>query len=382
MNSEILKKARILVTGGCGFIGSHTIVDLIDSGYEVVSIDNLVNSSPDVLRGIEAITGKKIENINCDLSHEVEAIRAVQPYGPFDGIIHFAALKSVEESVFQPLRYYQNNVGSTLTTMRMMEELNIPYLIFSSSCTVYGSPEKLPVTEDTPISRAENPYGASKQACEILYDQFFNSKSKSGPSAQSDKLTSAQSGKLASAQSGKLASGQSGKSAVGISLRYFNPAGAHFSALIGESSLQPASNLVPVITETAIGLRDELIVYGDDYPTRDGSCIRDYIHVMDLAHAHTLAMEHLFQKQNETPYEVYNLGIGEGVTVLEAIHAFESATGVKVKYKIGPRRAGDVAAIYADNTRITEHLKWKPSQDISSIMQSAWAWEKTRRKKS
>ena len=348
-NPNSLSKARILVTGGCGYIGSHTIVALIDSGYDVVSLDNLINSTTDVLKGIEAITCKIIENINCDLSHEDEAILKVKEHGSFDSIIHFAALKSVEESVFQPTRYYQNNVGSTMTTMKMMEELNIPHLIFSSSCTVYGSPAQLPVTEDTPMGRAENPYGASKQACEILYEQYF-----------------------------KCRSAKSGTSAV--SLRYFNPAGAHFSSLIGESPLQPATNLVPVITETALGLRDELIVYGDDYPTRDGSCVRDYIHVMDLARAHTLALEHLLQKKQESPYEVYNLGIGEGVTVLEAIHAFETATGVKVNYKIGPRRAGDVAAIYADNARITEHLRWKPSQDINSIMRSAWEWEKVRKK--
>ena len=355
-----MSKGKILVTGGCGYIGSHTIVDLIDSGYDVISLDNGINSSFDVLKGIAAITGKNVENINIDLSREEETIHAVRPYGNIDGIIHFAALKSVEESVFHPNRYYHNNIGSTLTTISLMEELNIPYLIFSSSCTVYGSPATLPVTEDTPMSRAENPYGATKQACEILYDQYFNSKFKA--------ITSA---------TGKFLPDKSA-----ISLRYFNPAGAHFSALIGESSLQPPTNLVPVITETAMKLRDELIVYGTDYPTRDGSCVRDYIHVMDLARAHTLALEHLLQKQQHEPYEVYNLGIGEGVTVLEAIQSFESATGVKVNYRLGPRRAGDVAAIYADNTRITDRLLWKPSQDIRSIMLSAWEWEKVRRKKS
>jgi UDP-glucose 4-epimerase len=211
---------------------------------------------------------------------------------------------------------------------------------------VYGTPKKLPVTEDTPMGRAENPYGATKQTGEILYDQFFKNKS--------------------------------GKS--GISLRYFNPAGAHPTALIGESPAQKATNLVPVITETAIGLRESLTVFGDDYPSRDGSCIRDYVHVTDLAHAHTLAIDHLLQRKNQHAYEVYNLGIGEGVTVLEAIFAFQESTGIKVNYKIGPRRAGDVAAIYADNTRITDQLGWKPTQDIQSIMRSAWAWEKARRK--
>jgi UDP-glucose 4-epimerase len=349
-----VSKAKILITGGCGYIGSHTIVDLIDSGYDVVSIDNFLNSSPEVLKGIKAITGKTIENINCDLSKKEEAIKQVRQFGQFDGIIHFAALKSVEESVFHPNRYIQNNVGSTLTTISMMEELQIPYLIFSSSCTVYGAPEKLPVTEETPIRRAENPYGATKQACEILYEQYFQSKS-----LDTDKS----------------------KVKAGVSLRYFNPAGAHLSSIMGEASLQPPTNLVPIITETAIGVRPELTVFGDDYPTRDGSCVRDYIHVMDLARAHTLALEHLLQHHQESSYEVYNLGIGEGVTVLEAIHAFEVSTGEKVNYKIGPRRKGDVAAIYADNKRIADHLHWKPSLDINSIMTSAWEWEKKRRKK-
>lgn len=341
-----MSKPRILVTGGCGYIGSHTIVDLLESGYEVVSVDNGINSSLDVLDGIEAITGKRVININVDLSETAEAVAAVKEHGPFDGIIHFAALKSVEESVFKPLRYFRNNIGSTLTTMKIMEDLNVPHLIFSSSCTVYGTPERLPVTEDTPMGRAENPYGATKQTGEILYDQFFKNKT--------------------------------GK--TGISLRYFNPAGAHPSALIGESPTQKATNLVPVITETAIGLRESLMVFGDDYPSRDGSCVRDYVHVTDLARAHTLAIDHLLKQMNHRPYEVYNLGIGQGVTVLEAIHAFQEATGVNVNYMIGPRRAGDVAAIYADNTRITDQLGWKPEQDIQSIMRSAWAWEKARRK--
>lgn len=333
------------MTGGCGFIGSHTIVDLIQSGYDVVSLDNGLNSSLDVIEGIEAITGQKVMNIDVDLSQTSEAIEALKPYGPFDGIIHFAALKSVEESVFQPLRYYQNNVGSTISTMAIMEEMDIPHLIFSSSCTVYGKPDHLPVTEDTPIRPAENPYGATKQVGEILYDQFFNT--------------------------------QPNRS--GISLRYFNPAGAHPSALIGEASINKATNLVPVITETAYGLRNELSVFGNDFPTRDGSCIRDYIHVTDLAKAHTLAIDFLMKQKNQKAYEVFNLGIGNGVTVLEAIAAFEEATGVKVNYKIAQRRAGDVDAIYANNQKITDQLGWRPTEDIQSIMRSAWAWEKVRR---
>lgn len=341
-----MSKARILVTGGLGYIGSHTIVDLLESGYDAVSLDNEINASVEVLKGIEKITGGKIENIHVDLSKPEETLKAVRQRGKFDGIIHFAALKSVEESVFKPTLYFQNNVGGTITTMRIMDELDIPHLIFSSSCTVYGAPEKLPVTEATPFAKAENPYGATKQVSEILYEQY--------------------------------AKNQIAKSIV--SLRYFNPAGAHPSALIGESSRHSPTNLVPVITKTAIGKRKEMIVHGNDYDTRDGSCVRDYIDIMDLAGAHTLALEYLLSKKNPKSYEAFNLGIGEGVTVLEAINAFEETTGEKVNYKIGPRRAGDVAAIYADHSLITGRIGWKPTRDIHEIMRSAWAWEKVRNK--
>ena len=335
-------KRRILVTGGCGYIGSHTIVELIAEGYEVISIDNGINSSFKVLEGIEKITGTRVINIDVDLSDTEKTLELIKPYGSFDGIIHFAALKRVEESVHQPLRYFRNNVGSTLTTMVLVEELQIPHLIFSSSCTVYGAPAHLPVTEQTPFGRAENPYGATKQTGEILYQQFFKNV----------------------------------KSTSGISLRYFNPGGAHPSALIGEDSLTPSTNLVPVITETVIGRRKEMIVYGDDYSTRDGSCVRDYIYIQDLAKAHTMALDYLMQSGNEEPYEVFNLGIGDGVTVLEAIYAFESVTGLKVNYRVGPRRAGDVPAIYADNSLITDRIGWKPQHTIDDIMKTAWAWEK------
>ena len=336
-------KKKILVTGGCGYIGSHTIVELIGEGYEVISIDNGINSSFKVIDGIEKITGTRVINIDVDLSDTERTLELIAPYGPFDGIIHFAALKRVEESVHQPLRYFRNNVGSTLTTMVLVEELQIPHLIFSSSCTVYGAPAHLPVTEETPFGRAENPYGATKQTGEILYEQFFKNV----------------------------------KNTSGISLRYFNPGGAHPSALIGEDSLTTSTNLVPVITETVIGRRKEMVVYGDDYPTRDGSCVRDYIYIQDLAKAHTMALEYLMQSRNVDPYEVFNLGIGDGVTVLEAIYAFESTTGLKVNYRIGPRRAGDVPAIYADNTLITDRIGWKPKHTIDDIMKTAWAWEKS-----
>lgn len=341
-----MRKPKILVTGGLGFIGSHTIVELIGSGFDVISLDNEINSSIDVLIGVEKISQKKIVNIHVDLSNKTDTLNAVKKHGPFDGIIHFAALKSVEESVYNPILYFRNNVEGTITTMMLMSELDIPHLIFSSSCTVYGNPETLPVTEQSPMAKAESPYGASKQACEILYDQFFNQ--------------------------------TKGKS--GITLRYFNPAGAHSSALIGESPINKATNLVPVITETASGIRDEMIVYGNDYDTRDGSCIRDYIHVVDLAKAHILALQYLLDNKNDQPYEAYNLGIGEGVTVLEAIRAFEISTGHKVNYKIGPRRPGDVPAIYADHELITTRLGWQPELDIHAIMKSAWEWEKVKNK--
>lgn len=337
---------RILVTGGCGYIGSHTIVDLIEAGFAVVSIDNLVNSSESVLDGIHAITGVHVPNIRQDLRDPEATLQRLREYGPFAGIIHFAALKRVEESVRMPLRYFDNNLGSTLTVLRLMDELDIPHLIFSSSCTVYGTPDILPVTEETPLATAENPYGATKQMGESMCRQFV------------------------SHIPGHRA----------IALRYFNPAGAHESARIGEAATQPATNLVPVITETAYGLRDELTVFGDDYPTRDGSCVRDFIHVSDLAQAHTLALQDLLRGGDQAPYEVLNLGIGEGVTVLEAIHAFERVTGQRVRHQIGPRRPGDVAAIYANNRLIRDRLGWTPRRDIGAIMATAWAWEQARRK--
>jgi UDP-glucose 4-epimerase len=340
-----MPKPRILVTGGCGYIGSHTIVDLIEAGFEVVSVDNLINSTEDALEGIREITGVAVHNIRQDLSDAEASFRRIWEYGPFAGIIHFAALKRVEESVRMPLRYLDNNTSSTLTVLRLMEKFAIPHLIFSSSCTVYGSPETLPVTEQTPLRKAENPYGASKQVGETLCEQFFTH--------------------------------SPGYSA--IALRYFNPAGAHVSGRIGEAAAQPATNLVPVITETAYGLRDSLTVYGTDYPTRDGSCVRDFIHVSDLARAHTLALDYLLRRDNDTPYEIYNLGIGEGVTVLEAIRAFERVTGRPVRHTLGPRRPGDVAAIYADNRLIRERLGWSPQYDIDTIMATAWAWEQARR---
>lgn len=346
-----MRTKRILVTGGLGYIGSHTIVDLIQAGYHVVSLDNELNSSVEVLKGIEKITGQKVVNVHVDLSKKEDTLEALGHHGAFDGIIHFAALKSVEESVFNPVLYFENNIDSTITTMVLMEQLDIPYLIFSSSCTVYGNPAKLPVKEDTPFGKAESPYGASKQACEILYDQYFKSLAK--------RITPDRNRAL-------------------VSLRYFNPAGAHPSAIIGESPINKPANLVPVITESVFR-KKEMTVYGNDYSTRDGSCVRDYIHISDLARAHTIAMEYLLDEKNDAPYEAFNLGIGQGVTVLEAIRAFEEATGEKVNFSIGPRRPGDVEAIYADHSRITSRMNWQPNHGIHDIMKSAWEWEKVRR---
>lgn len=346
-----MSNGKILVTGGLGYIGSHTIVDLIEHGYEVVSLDNELNASAEVLKGIAAITGVTVENIHVDLVNTSVATTEVRAHGPFDGIIHFAALKSVEESVFHPVRYFQNNLGCVLSTLALLDELNIPHLIFSSSCTVYGAPQRLPVTEDTPMAKAESPYGASKQASEIMYEQYFSSLRKRGDESKS-----------------------------GISLRYFNPAGAHPSALIGESPVNKATNLVPVITETAVGIRKSLMIYGADYETRDGSCLRDYIHVMDLARAHRLALEYLIAGKNDERYEIFNLGSGTGITVKEAVDTFENTTQMKLDYQYGPRRAGDVAAIYADASLISDKLGWRPQYMLSDIMRTAWEWEKARRK--
>ncbi len=337
--------SKILVTGGCGYIGSHTIVDLIDNGFEVVSADNLSNSDEKPLDGIEAITGRRVQNYSGDLCDMTAARQIFLDHPDINGIIHFAALKLVGESVEQPLRYFHNNLNSLLNVLACMQEFGVPHLIFSSSCSVYGNAVELPVTEDTYWQEAESPYGRSKQ----MGEQIIRDVLPASPGMCS------------------------------ILLRYFNPAGAHESALIGEAPTNPATNLVPVITETAIGLRKEMTVFGHDYPTRDGSCIRDYIHVMDLANAHTKALQYLMEGRNASACEVFNLGIGEGVTVLEAIRAFEKVAGTPLSYRIGARRPGDVVAIYADKTRAEKHLGWKPVRNIEDIMRSAWGWERKRR---
>lgn len=335
---------KILVTGGCGYIGSHTLVDLIDHGLDVVSADNLSNSDETALQGIQQITGKTIKNYQVDLSNESACRAMFEKIGHLDGIIHFAAFKSVGESVEQPLKYYQNNINSQLNLMNLAPGFGVEWFIFSSSCSVYGNPDDLPVTEQTPLKPAESPYAYTKQIGEQMIRDYARVQ---------DNMKF-------------------------IMLRYFNPAGAHESALIGENPSNIANNLVPVITETAIGKRPEMTIFGDDYPTRDGSCIRDYIHVMDLANAHTLALQYLIDHPDAPTLDIFNLGIGEGVSVKEAVHAFEEVTGKTFNYIIGPRRPGDVIAVYADVKKSSEVLGWKPTRNIQAIMDTAWRWEENR----
>lgn len=337
--------SRILVTGGCGYIGSHTIVDLIRSGYEVLSLDSLVNSDENVLSGIEAITGKRIDNVRIDLksSDAIHELRALE--GDFDGVIHFAALKSVGDSTRNPLEYYRNNVDGLINILYWVKERKIPWFIFSSSCTVYGDTDRLPVVEDLPFLPAGSPYGRTKQMCELILADVYHT---------------------------------FGTDQKAISLRYFNPAGAHESHLIGESPINDPQNLVPIITETAFGKRPFFTVFGTDYPTRDGSCIRDYIHVMDLARAHTLALDYLKAGNQTEPVDAFNLGIGDGVSVLEAIKAFEEVNNIRLSYKLGSRRAGDLPAVYANIDKAAKLLNWHPQKSIEDIMSDAWTWEQKR----
>ena len=332
--------AKILVTGGCGYIGSHTIVDLIENGFEVVSVDDNSRSSINSLEGIEKITGIKIKNYTADLKG-FDATRNIFVENPdITGIIHFAAYKAVGESVEKPLFYFENNMFSLINLLKCVEEFNVPYFVFSSSCTVYGNPDLIPVTEKTPTKKAESPYGATKQMGEVMIEDF--------------------------SKKANVAS---------ILLRYFNPVGAHPSINIGELPVGRPMNLVPAITQTAIGKLPKMMVYGDDYPTRDGSCLRDYIHVCDIAHAHTLALQYLIDKKNSSKCDVFNLGSGNGVTVLEAIKTFEAVSGVALNYEIGPRRGGDVVAIYADNKLAVEGLGWNVKYNLEDMMRTAWEWE-------
>lgn len=332
--------AKILVTGGCGYIGSHTLVDLIENGYDVISVDNNSRSNLNILKGIEQITGKKVKNYKVDLCNFDDTFAIFQENDDITGIIHFAAYKAVGESVENPLLYFENNLTSLINLLKCVQEFHIPHFVFSSSCTVYGNPDQIPVTESTPPKPAESPYGYTKQMSEQIINEFAKS---SGTHH--------------------------------ILLRYFNPAGAHPSAIIGEMPLGKPQNLVPAITQTAVGRIEKMYVYGNDYPTRDGSCVRDFIHVCDLANAHTLSLKYLEEGRNNGLCEVFNLGTGNGVTVLEAIHAFEKVSGLSLNYEIGARRPGDVIAIYANNDLARKVLGWEPKFSLEDMMSTAWKWE-------
>jgi len=340
-------KKKILVTGGTGYIGSHTSVELIEEGLDVIIIDNLYNSEAEVVDRIHKITGVKPVMEEFDLCDQEKLDGFFRKTKDIAAIIHFAAYKAVSESVNKPLEYYRNNLLSLVNLLDAMRRFSVPNLVFSSSCTVYGQPEKLPVTEDAQLQPATSPYGNTKQIGEeIIRDTTF-----------------------------------SDKSIKAIALRYFNPIGAHPSALIGELPRGVPENLVPFITQTAYGLRDELKVFGDDYNTPDGSCIRDYLHVVDLAKAHVVAVKRLIEGRNKTNYEVFNLGTGNGVSVLEAIKSFERVSGIKLKYKITGRRAGDIEKIWADPSFANKELGWKTLSTLDEAMKTAWDWEKNIRNK-
>lgn len=333
--------AKILVTGGCGYIGSHTLVDLIENGFDVISVDDNSRSNAGILKGVEKITGKLVKNYKVDLCNYDDTFAIFQENEDIQGIIHFAAFKAVGESVEKPLLYFENNLLSLINILKCVQEFRTPWFVFSSSCTVYGNPDLSFVTEETPPKPAESPYGYTKQMGEQIVNEF----QKSAPEVQT------------------------------ILLRYFNPVGAHPSTMIGELPLGKPQNLVPVITQTAIGKIKKMQVFGDDYPTRDGSCLRDFIHVSDLANAHTLAIKYLQEERNTSGCEVFNLGTGNGITVLEAITAFEKVSGEKLNYEIGPRRPGDVIAIFANNDKARSRLGWTPKYDLDEMLLTAWQWE-------
>jgi UDP-glucose 4-epimerase len=333
---------KILVTGGCGYIGSHTLVDLVENGFEVVSIDSHLRSKPSQLLGVEEIIGNKIKNYKVDLCDWGAVKKVFDQEKNITGIIHFAALKSVPESVSNPMLYYHNNIASLINILNAAAKFQVKEFVFSSSCSVYGNADELPVTEQTPLKYAESGYAFTKQIGERMIQDFAAIHSEMNF----------------------------------ILLRYFNPVGAHESAIIGEVPYDKPNNLVPIITQTAIGKMQQLTVFGGDYETRDGSCVRDYIHVSDIAHAHTLAMKFLLKNESKKNVEIFNLGTGNGVTVLEAIHAFEKVSGVKLNYKIGERRDGDVIAVYANIDKAKKMLGWMPKRNIEDMMLTAWNWEK------
>lgn len=340
-------KQKILVTGGAGYIGSHTVVELQNAGYEVIIVDDLSNSTADSVDGIEHITGIRpaFEHVNCNDKAAMQGV--FSKYAPISGIIHFAASKAVGESVQKPLLYYKNNLVSLINLLELMPEFNVKGIVFSSSCTVYGEPDVNPIDETAPIKPAASPYGKTKQINEEIIQDFI----------------------------------RSGANIKSIILRYFNPVGAHPSAEIGELPNGVPQNLVPFITQTAMGIRKELSVFGDDYETTDGSCIRDFINVVDLAKAHVIAIDRMLQDKSEEKVEIFNLGTGTGLSVLELINVFEQVSGVKLNYKIVGRREGDIVKIWANPEKANNVLGWTAQTPISDTMASAWRWQEKLREK-
>lgn len=333
---------KILVTGGAGYIGAHTVVELYASGYTPVIIDNFSKSDRTLLEGIEKITGESLIFHEGDCADRKFLKEVFEKEGDLDGVMHFAAYKSVGESVEHPVMYYQNNLNSLLTLVEVMKEHKVNNLIFSSSCTVYGEPDSIPVDESAPFKKAESPYGATKQMCEQILEDAI----------------------------------RADKNLKVISLRYFNPIGAHPSAMLGELPIDKPNNLVPYITQTAIGIREKLVIFGGDYDTPDGTCIRDFIHIVDLAQAHVKAIDKLLGKNEDEHYQYFNLGTGQGVSVLQLVKEFIEVTGVKLNYEIGPRRAGDVVKTYANSAKAQTELGWSAQYAAKDALRDAWAWEK------
>jgi UDP-glucose 4-epimerase len=330
---------KVLLTGGAGYIGSHTAVELIQQGFEVILVDDLSRSELRIIEGVEKITNQRVSFYQGDCSNSA-FLDSVFETNQIDSVIHFAAYKSVNESVQQPLLYYQNNVGSMTTLLKAMEKFHVNQIIFSSSCTVYGEPDRIPVDESAPFKKAESPYGATKQMCERILEDCI----------------------------------QANQQLRSVSLRYFNPVGAHPSALIGELPIGTPANLVPYVTQTAAGIRQKLTVFGNDYNTPDGSCMRDFIHVVDLAKAHVMALQKVEALENRN--EVFNLGTGIGVTVLDLVKRFIKTTGIPLNYEVGPRRAGDVEKIYADPAKAANILGWRTQLSLEDSLLHAWQWEK------
>ena len=340
-------KKKILVTGGAGYIGSHTVVALHGSGYLPVIVDNFSNSSKSVMQGLEKITGVNFPLYEIDCNDKKAMQQVFEQEESIQGVIHFAAYKAVGESVQEPLKYYKNNIGSLLVLLELMEQFQVHNLVFSSSCTVYGQPDELPVTEKTPTQPASSPYGRTKQMCEDILSDLTRSKSP----------------------------------VRSIALRYFNPVGAHESALIGELPNGVPNNLVPFVTQTAAGIREKITVFGDDYNTPDGTCIRDYIHVLDLADAHIKAFEYLDKVKEESFYDTINVGTGQGKSVLEVIQTFEKVSGEKLNYTIGERRPGDVEQVWANVDKANKALNWETKYDLERSLTDSWRWQQALSKK-